>query len=96
MKAKVTKITKMGVGRTATLSGKFKGKNIEIYLSNTNTSWSDMNGDKLVVDSEVDIDDDAISLSNAGRYFIARLTFDTEEKILKGMELAQRKKALGF
>ena len=48
----------MGVGRTATLSGKFKGKNIEIYLSNTNTSWSDMNGDKLVVDSEVDIDDE--------------------------------------
>lgn len=96
MKAKVTKLNKVGLGRTATLAGKFQGKDIEIYLSNSNSSWDDNNGNTLELGKEVEIADDRIAVSNQGRYFIQRLTFQTEEKILKGLEIAARKRALGF
>lgn len=102
MKGKVTKALQLGIVRTAAISGTFQGKTIELGVTNTNTTWETIFGNKQPkVGEEIEIDDNMIQVAvnpgtntPTGRHFISRVSFDKEAQVLKGLQNKQALKAM--
>ena len=76
MEAKVKSFRNLAGFRTAVLTGVFNGKTIEIGLSDSNTTMLTYGKGIKAVGDKVDIPDEDIAVSDAGRYYVSRISAD--------------------
>lgn len=94
MKGKIAKLANLGIVKTAVVAGSFGGKNIELGVTNTNTTWGSVFGSRVPkLGEEVEIDDSAIQEgqdpatgAKTGRHFISRVSADKEREAIKIMQ----------
>jgi len=95
MKAKVTKVNSDGLGGgDITLTGKFKGKETQLYITSSNTSWWRYKGYTMREGDEVEIDDSNVKISNKGNHYLDHNTKDTAEKRISMLEIMKRAEVL--
>ena len=98
MKAKVTKLSV--ASKNATLVGKFKGKEITIYATASLGTWKTVFGKTSpTIDTEIEVDDNLIKVSDKGNHYIDRSTtenlkriLDRQEQEIRALELEQRER----
>lgn len=77
MKATITKVSDLGYMKTAVLTIKKDGKDVELGVTDSNSSWDTVfgkDGKAGVVGATMELDETLIQKSPAGNYFINRIT----------------------